>query len=55
MASASLFDQRKYGAQQKPRRKTSILVQEEEEIEFTQLESETIPLVENSNNPLAII
>jgi hypothetical protein len=51
---ASLFDQRKIGAQQKPRGRRSSDA-EEEMIEFTRVDQESVPLVDTSSNPLEVI
>jgi hypothetical protein len=54
VVSASLFELRKRGAQQKPRYRRSSDA-EEEQIEFSVIEQETIPLVETSSNPLEVV
>ena len=64
--TASLFEQRKHGAQQKPRRRRDSDWEREQEqgdtIEFTQIvpedgerAEETVPLMETSNNPLEVV
>lgn len=57
--NTSLFDQRKRAANErnKGKRRGSDFHNEEEEIEFTNMNnnSETVPLVENSSNPLEVI
>jgi hypothetical protein len=50
--NSSLFDQRKQAAQQKNKGKKH---NEEEEIEFTRLDIESVPLIESSSNPLEVI
>jgi hypothetical protein len=51
---ASLFDQRKIGAQQKPRERRSSDA-EEEMVEFIRVDQESVPLVDTSSNPLEVI
>jgi hypothetical protein len=55
--SASLFDQRKIGEQQKPRgrRSSSDAEEEEEMVEFNRVDLESVPLVDTSSNPLEVI
>lgn len=53
--SASLFDQRKQTLKQKKGRRGSDFFNEEEEIEFTKIDQESVPLVESSSNPLEVV
>ena len=52
--SASLFDQRKQTLKQKKGRRGSDFFNEEE-IEFTKIDQESVPLVESSSNPLEVV
>lgn len=60
-ASASLFDQRKLAAEaarakaNMARRSEYVERTQDEEIEFTCIGEETVPLVESSSNPLEIV